>query len=70
MNGALYSRADVDRLYVTQEEEGRGWVSVEELVRVEEHSQLEYLKKTEVNSDRILDLFVKEKKKQKLITEQ
>ena len=28
MNGALPARVDMDRLYVTREEEGRGWMNV------------------------------------------
>ena len=45
MNGALNPRADVDRLYVTQ---GRGWMPVEDVVRVEEHSLSNYLKRAEI----------------------
>ena len=45
MNGALNPRADVDRLYVTQ---GRGWMPVVDVVRVEEHSLSNYLKRAEI----------------------
>ena len=62
MNGALHPRADVDRLHVTRGERGRGWMSVEDVGSVEEHSLLNYLKRAEVNSERVLDVFVKEKK--------
>ena len=44
MNGALHLRADVDRLHKTRGERGRGWMSVEDVVRVEEHSLSYYLK--------------------------
>ena len=43
---------------------------VEDVVRVEEHSFLNYLKKAKVNSDKVLDVFVREKEKQQRITEQ
>ena len=39
-------------------------------MRVKEHSLLAYLKRAEVNSEWVLDIFVKEKKKTKLITKQ
>ena len=68
MNGALHPRADMDRLYVTLGEGGRGWMSVEDVVRVEQHSLSDYLKRAEVNLDR--DAFVKEKGKQEMIREQ
>ena len=68
MNGALHPRADVVRLYVTREEGGRGWMSVEDVVRVKQHSLSDYLKRAEVNLDR--DAFVKEKGKQEMIREQ
>ena len=45
-------------------------MSVEDVVRVKEHSLLAYLKRAEVNSEWVLDIFVKEKKKTKLITKQ
>ena len=44
-------------------------MSMEDVVRVEEHRLSHYLKKAEVNSDRVLDVFAKEKGKQELITE-
>ena len=68
MNSSLHPRADVDRL--TQRNGGRGWMSVDDVVRVEEHSLSDYLKVAEVNSDMMLDVFAKEKGKQELITEQ
>ena len=43
-------------------------MSVEDVVRVEEHSLSDYLKRAEVNTNRVLDAFVKGK--QELITEQ
>ena len=43
---------------------------VEDAVRVEKHSLSNYLKRIVVNSDRTLYVFVEEKGKQKLITEQ
>lgn len=45
MHGALHPRADVDRLYVKREEGGRGLMSVEEVVKYEEHSLKEYVEK-------------------------
>ena len=62
--------ADVDRLYVTRGEGERGWMSVEDVVRVEEHSLSDYLKRPQFDSDRMLNVFVKEKGKQELLTEQ
>ena len=53
MNGALHPRADVNRLNVTRGGEGRDSMSVEDVVRVEEHSLLDYLKIAQVNSDRM-----------------
>ena len=43
-------------------ERGRGWISVEDVVKVEEHSLSNYLKRAEDNSDRELDVFVTEKR--------
>ena len=45
-------------------------MSVEDVVRVEKHRLSNYLERSEVNSDRALYVFAKEKGKQKLITEQ
>ena len=59
MNGALHLRADVDRLYVNQKEKRRDWMSVENVVRVKERSLSNYLKRPDVNSDRVLNVFVK-----------
>ena len=41
---------------------GRGWISVEGVVKVGEHSLLNYLKSAEDKSDRELDVFVTEKR--------
>ena len=49
---------------MTQGEGGRGWMSVEEVVKVEEHSWSDYLKLAKVNLDRVFNAFVKEKAKQ------
>ena len=38
MNGAFYSKRDVDRLYVSREDGGRGLLSCEGYVRGEENS--------------------------------
>ena len=43
MNKALHPKVDVDRLYASREKR-RGLLSVEECVRVEEYSLLNYLK--------------------------
>ena len=55
---------------MTREEGERSWMSVEDVVRVEKHRLSNYLERSEVNSDRALYVFAKEKGKQKLITEQ
>ena len=68
MNGVLNPRTDLDKLYVTQEKGERGSMSVEELVRVEEHCLLDYFNRAVVNSDRVLDAFAK--KRRKTVTEQ
>lgn len=70
MNGALHPRADVDRLYVSREDGGRGMMSVEEVVRLEECSLSDYLKHAEVNKEKVLDMFVKDKGKYELKQEQ
>ena len=84
MNGALHPWADVVRLYVTRrerereggregerEERERKRPDVSGVVRVEEHWLPHYLKRAEVNSDKVLDVFfVKERGKHELITEQ
>ena len=46
---------------MTRGEGGRGWISVKE------HSLSDYLKRADVNSDKVLNVFVK---KQELIAEQ
>ena len=38
MNGAFHSKRDVDRLYVSREDGGRGLISCEGYVRGEENS--------------------------------
>ena len=70
MNGALHPRADVDRLYIPRDEGGRGMMSVEEVVRIEECSLSDYLKQAEVNWENVLDVFVKDKGKEELKLEQ
>ena len=47
---------------MTRGADGTGWMSVEDMVRVEEHSLSDYLKRAEVNLDRVLDAFVKTSK--------
>ena len=37
-------------------------MSVEDVVRVEEHSLSDYMKRSEVNLDRVLGVFVKEER--------
>ena len=66
MNGALHPRADVDRLYIPREEGCRVMMSVEEVVRIEECSLFDYLEQAEVNRERVLDVFVKDKGKEEL----
>ena len=48
MNKALHPKADMERLYVSRENSERGLISVEECVRLEEHSLLDYLKKSNI----------------------
>ena len=60
MNRALHPKADVDRLYLNRNDGGRGMVSIEEFVRVEECSLSDYLKRKNVNGDEVLDSFAKE----------
>lgn len=61
MNRALHPKADVDRLYVSRDQGGRGMVSIEECVRIEECSLSDYIKRTGTNDDSVLDNFVKDK---------
>ena len=70
MNKALHPKADVDRLYVSRENGGRGLMSVEECVRLEEHSLSDYLKKSNINEDSVMDDFLKDKPKNELKAEQ
>ena len=53
INGALHPRADADRLQVTGREGGGGWMSVEDVGKVQEQSLSNYIKKTGVNLDRV-----------------
>ena len=59
MNGVLHPRVDVDILYGSWEKRGKGWMSVEDVVRVKEHSLLGYLKRAEINLYGVLDVIVK-----------
>ena len=47
MNGTLHPRANVDRLYLKRNEGGRGLISVEECVKMEEKGLSEYVKASE-----------------------
>ena len=72
INRALHPKADVDRLYVSRDEGGRGMVSIEECVRIEECSLSDYIKRIEGNEDSVLDSFIKDQtaaelKKEKVI---
>ena len=69
MRSALHPWANVDKLCVTRGEKG-DWMSVEDVVRVEQHSLSNYVKKAEVNLDRVMDAFAKEKRNRKIICEQ
>ena len=53
MNGALHPWKGVYKLYVNLREGGRSWMSVEDVVRVEEHDLSDYLKRAKVNSERL-----------------
>ena len=44
MNNGLHPRADVDRLYLPRREGGKGMMSIEEIVRLEECSLSDYVK--------------------------
>ena len=44
MHGAFHPKSDVDRLYLTRREEGRGLVSIQHCVRGEENSLGLYVK--------------------------
>jgi hypothetical protein len=61
MNRALHPKADVDRLYVRRNEGGRGMVSIEECVRIEECSLSDYVKRTTGNEESVLEGFLKER---------
>ena len=50
----------VDVLYIDIAESGRGMKSVEECIRNKEFSLSDYLKRSGVNDDGVLDAFVKE----------
>ena len=63
MNRALHPKADVDRLYVSRNDGGRGMKSVEECVRVEENGLSDYLKRTGAKVGGILDEFLKYKRR-------
>ena len=58
-DNGLHLWADVDRLYVNHKEERKGLMSVEDVVRVKEHSLLGYLKRAEINLYGVLDVIVK-----------
>ena len=45
MSDASHLWVEVDRLYVTWREEGKSWISVDDVVRVEGHSLSDYLNK-------------------------
>ena len=59
-NSVLHPLSDLNRLYVNWGRRGRSWILVGEVVRVEQHSLLGYLTSAEVNSDRVLGVFIKE----------
>jgi hypothetical protein len=71
MNRALHPKADVDRLYLARGEGGRGMMSIEEVVRLEECSLSDYAKQREgPRGDKVLEVFRKEKSKVELRNEQ
>lgn len=70
VNKTLHPKADVRRLYVSRENGGRGLMSVEECVRLEEQSLSDYLKKSNINEDSVMDDFLKDKPKNELKAEQ
>lgn len=69
MNRALHPKSDVDRLYISRNEGGRGMVSIEECVRIEECSLSDYIKRKNMNEDSALDSFVKDKSAAEMKTE-
>ena len=70
MNHALHPKADVDRLYVSRGQGGRGMMSIEECVRLEEHNLSDYLKRSGLNEDSVMNDFLRDKTKAELKKEQ
>ena len=62
MNDALHPRANVSRVYLSRKEGGRGLVSVEDCVRLEELSLDRYLSQSE---EKLLKLYGRGKTKAK-----
>jgi len=58
---ALQPRADVDRLYVSRREGSKEMVSIEQSVKIEECSMSDYLRRTCIYGDTILNTFLKDK---------
>ena len=54
MNGAHHPKADVDRLYMKREVGGRGLISVEDCIRMERKSMLDYIDQN--NEELILEV--------------
>ena len=69
MNNGLHPRADVDRLYLPRREGGKGMMSIEEIVRLEECSLSDYVKNI-LPEENVLGDFLKEKGKKELKSEQ
>jgi hypothetical protein len=63
MNRALHPRADVDRLYLPRKSGGRGMMSIEEVVRLEESGLSDYVKFSEASGDGAFEMFVGETSK-------
>ena len=62
MSGVFHLWAYVNRLYVNQGKGGEGWMSVDDVVRVEKHSLSDYLERGEIKSKGVLNVFVKKGK--------
>ena len=65
MNKGLHPRVDVDRFYLPRKERGKGMMSVEEIVRLEECGLSEYVKNQQ-SEESTPDDFVKDSSKKEL----
>ena len=59
MHGMLHPRANVARLYLPRDEGGRGLISAEECIRIEEHGLSDYVKMKDKGFNRLLSAMEK-----------